>query len=117
VSRALFYRSEGLHFKTPKQCREHWFNHLNNDIKKGGWTIDEDLTILNFVSKNGRHWSQLIEHLGRTRTEHMVKNRYSTLLNFGRKHCVVASEVNNNDDNILIRSLIDYLSSHKEIVY
>lgn len=30
---------------------------------------------------------------------------------------MVASEVNNNDDNILIRSIIDYLSSHKEIVY
>jgi hypothetical protein len=41
-----FYRiSEGRFFKTPKQCRERWQNHLNHDIKKGDWTVKEDLTI------------------------------------------------------------------------
>ena len=25
-----------------KQCRERWFNHLDPDIKKGGWSVEED---------------------------------------------------------------------------
>jgi uncharacterized FlgJ-related protein len=29
-----------------KQCRERWFNTLNPSIKKGKWTIEEDLEIL-----------------------------------------------------------------------
>jgi hypothetical protein len=33
---------------------------MNTGIKKGGWSIDEDLMILNFVLNEGRHWSRLI---------------------------------------------------------
>ena len=92
---------------------------MNTDIKKGGWTIDEDLMILNFVLTEGRHWSRLIEEMGRVRTEHMVKNRYSTLVNLGRKYCNIPFEVNNNnnEEETLIKAIISYLSTHKEIIY
>ena len=36
----------GQKIKTPKQCRERWHNHLNPDLKKGNWTLDEDIYIL-----------------------------------------------------------------------
>jgi hypothetical protein len=37
---------EGTLVKTPKQCRERWHNHLNPDLKKGNWTIHEDIIIV-----------------------------------------------------------------------
>lgn len=29
-------------FRTGKQCRERWQNHLRPNIKKGNWTIEEE---------------------------------------------------------------------------
>ena len=28
--------------RSGKQCRDRWQNHLRPDIKKGGWTIEEE---------------------------------------------------------------------------
>ena len=36
----------GEKIKTPKQCRERWHNHLNPDLKKGNWTLQEDIYII-----------------------------------------------------------------------
>lgn len=36
-----------------KQCRERWFNHLSPDVKKGGWTAEEDEIILKSVQEMG----------------------------------------------------------------
>jgi hypothetical protein len=48
----------------------------------------------------------------------MVKNRFATLLNLGRKYCNIPFEVNNNsDEHVLINSIANYLSSHKELIY
>lgn len=49
----------------------------------------------------------------------MVKNRYSTLVNLGRKYCNIPFEVNNNnnEEEILIKAIISYLSTHKELIY
>lgn len=69
------------------------------------------------MQKEGRHWSRLIEQIGRVRTEHMAKNRFGSLLTLGRKYCNVVSEVNQNDENVLISSLVDYLSTHKGLLY
>ena len=35
ISRCIFFESEGEYYKTPKQCREHWFNHMKKTIKHG----------------------------------------------------------------------------------
>lgn len=49
----------------------------------------------------------------------MVKNRYSTLVNLGRKYCNMPFEVNNNnnEEEMLIKAIISYLSTHKELIY
>jgi len=38
--------AEELGCRSGKQCRERWHNHLNPDVKKGGWTDEEDEIIL-----------------------------------------------------------------------
>jgi len=32
--------------RSGKQCRERWVNHLKPEVKKGGWTHEEDELIL-----------------------------------------------------------------------
>lgn len=47
----------------------------------------------------------------------MAKNRYGSLIHFARKYCNAMSESNSNDEQVLISSLIDYLNSHKALIY
>ena len=55
-------------------------NHLDENKKHGNWTPQEDLIIFNFVIEVGKKWSKLVPVLNNTRTEHMVKNRYNSLI-------------------------------------
>jgi len=58
---------------------------MDSTIQKGQWTIEEDLLILNFVSREGHHWSRAVTLLNHKRTEHMTKNRFSSLIVCARK--------------------------------
>ncbi|KAK7269081.1 hypothetical protein RIF29_21797 [Crotalaria pallida] len=31
--------------KTTRQCRRRWYTYLNSDIKKGGWSVEEDMLL------------------------------------------------------------------------
>ena len=65
--------------RSGKQCREHWFNKLSPDIKKGNWTAEEDEKIFSLYQQFGTRWSK-IEKFMPGRTENSIKNRfYSTL--------------------------------------
>lgn len=85
VAKSLFYSSDCTIFKSPKHCRERWLNHLDNKKKRGLWTAQEDLRIFKFVMEYGKRWCKLVPVLKDTRTEHMIKNRYNSLLNKQRK--------------------------------
>ena len=80
VSRYLFFTSNFETFKSAKHCRERWLNHLDEKKKHGNWTPQEDLLIFNFVTEIGKKWSKLVPVLNQTRTEHMIKNRYNSLI-------------------------------------
>lgn len=45
------------------QCRERWFNHLDPDLKKGGWTEDEDSMLVDAQSKWGNAWTKIAKLL------------------------------------------------------
>lgn len=65
--------------RSGKQCREHWFNKLNPELKRGNWTTEEDELIFQLYQKYGTSWSKIEKHLP-GRTENAIKNRfYSTL--------------------------------------
>jgi hypothetical protein len=66
--------------RTNKQCRERWHNHLNPEVSKDTWTVDEDLVIHQGVSEIGHKWSEIAATLP-GRTDNAVKNRYNGRLN------------------------------------
>ena len=50
-----------------KQCRERWHHHLNPDVIKKKWTIEEDLHIVKLFQKYGSRWSEIAKQVpGRT---------------------------------------------------
>jgi len=60
-----------------KQCRERWFNHLCPEVKKGGWTEEEDRLIAEGVAELGPKWSEVVKRLP-GRTDNAIKNRYNS---------------------------------------
>jgi hypothetical protein len=46
-----------------KQCRERWHNHLNPDICKEAWTLEEDRTILEAHTDKGNRWAEIAKLL------------------------------------------------------
>jgi hypothetical protein len=62
-------------------------NHIDPSKVHTKWTISEDLVLLHTIKRYGKRWSLAVKELSSTRTEHMVKNRYnSLLLNSRKKH-------------------------------
>lgn len=80
MAKRLFIESTRKYFRTPKQCRERWMNHLDPLKLKSKWTINEDFSLIDLVLKEGKKWAMIAKTMGNIRTEHMVKNRYNSLL-------------------------------------
>ena len=46
----------------------------------GNWETLEDIVLVKLFLKIGKKWSKVAQNLGNHRTEHMVKNRYKTII-------------------------------------
>jgi len=46
-----------------KQCRERWHNHLNPDISKEAWKLEEDRKILEAHISLGNRWAEIAKML------------------------------------------------------
>jgi hypothetical protein len=62
-----------------------WANHLNPDLNKNKWTLEEDLKLMELVNLKGMAWSKIAKHFDGRRNEHMVKNRYNSITRLVRK--------------------------------
>jgi len=62
-----------------KQIRDRYLNVLMPNIKKSGWTEQEDALIMSLYEKCGSKWRQIAEEL-QGRTEAQVKNRFHIYL-------------------------------------
>ena len=74
----------GMEVRHGKQCRERWYNHLDPTLRKGNWTREEDLFLLEKQLELGNRWSE-IARLLLGRNENSVKNRFKSLLRRAQK--------------------------------
>ena len=81
----MYYNTSQKIFRPPKQCRERWNNYLDPGKFHGDWTLEEDRKLIDSVTKFGKRWAMIGKHLDDKRTEHMVKNRYNSLVSKFKK--------------------------------
>lgn len=80
VAKAVNRRGHsGMQVRHGKQCRERWYNHLDPELKKGNWTREEDLYLLEKQQELGNRWSEIARML-LGRNENSVKNRFKSLI-------------------------------------
>ena len=62
-----------------KQCRERWHNHLDPNISKRKWTVQEDTLIIKLHLVHGNRWCDIAKQVA-GRTDNAIKNRFNSNL-------------------------------------
>ena len=104
--------SETIPGRSGKQCREHWNNSLNPDVKKGLWNTEEDFLIMTFYKKYKGSWKK-ISPLFQQRTENSIKNRFfSQLRKIATLH--IQSKEKKFSAKIKLETLLNFLDETTE---
>ena len=62
-----------------KQCRERWYNHLNPEVRKTGWSKEEEWALFLLHRKYGNSWSIFSEKIP-GRTDNTIKNHWNSIM-------------------------------------
>ncbi|CAD8113969.1 unnamed protein product [Paramecium sonneborni] len=99
--------------RTGKQCRERWNNHLNPDINRHPWNLEEDIELLEIVKKHQRKWAFISKNLKIKRSENAVKNRFNCLLK--KNHCTsITTLINTLKNRFKTENPVISLSANKK---
>lgn len=91
--------------KSPKECKERWFNKLyfenigiNNDINLDIWTKKDEFLIALFIKKFGTCWSKF-QNFFPQKSATQIKNKFYCLLRFFNKEDSNSNSSNSNSSN------------------
>ena len=96
-----------------KQCRERWFNHVDPNVKKGGWSLEEDAIIFNFFQTFGAKWA-FISKLIPGRTENSIKNRFYSSLRKFKSQAKSLEEINYDYMAVLSQFSLEFSQNYLE---